>query len=105
MLNKNFKNSKNWLKKAKKIIPSAAQTYSKSYRYFCEGAAPAFLDYGKGSHVWDIDGNEYIDFVCALGPITIGYNNKEVNRAVALQLKKGISFSQSTILEVQLAEK
>ncbi|MBU0667299.1 MAG: aminotransferase class III-fold pyridoxal phosphate-dependent enzyme [Nanoarchaeota archaeon] len=104
-MNTQFKKSAEWLNKAKELMPSAAQTYSKSYRYFCEGAAPVFLDHGEGSHVWDIDGNEYIDFICALGPITIGYNNKEVNKAVVNQLKKGISFSQSTVLEVQLAEK
>lgn len=104
MINK-FNNSIKWLKRAKNTIPSASQTYSKSYRYFCEGAAPVFLDFGKGSHVWDIDGNEYIDFICALGPLTLGYNDKEVNKAIKDQLKKGISFSQATILEIQLAEK
>lgn len=102
---KNFKESTRLLKKAKEIIPSAAQTYSKSYRYFCEGAAPAFLERGEGSHVWDVDGNEYIDFICALGPVTAGYNNKEINKAIIEQLNKGISFSQPTRLEVELAQK
>lgn len=94
-----------WLARAKKLIPSASQTYSKSYRYYCEGAAPAFIDRGKGSHVWDVDGNEYIDFVMALGPITLGYNNAAVNSAIAGQLEKGIVFSQPATLEVELAEK
>jgi len=93
------------LKKAKELTPCASQTYSKSYKYYCEGAAPVFLDHGKGSHVWDIDGNEFIDFVGALGAITVGYCNEEVDKAVSEQLKKGISFSQSTALEVELAEK
>jgi glutamate-1-semialdehyde 2,1-aminomutase/spore coat polysaccharide biosynthesis protein SpsF len=101
----NFSENAKWLREAKKIIPSAAQTYSKSYKYFSEGAGPAFLEKGKGSHVWDIDGNEYIDFVCGLGAITLGYNNKEVNEAINEQLKKGISFSQSNILEIKLAKK
>jgi len=105
MVINNFSENAKWLREAKKIIPSAAQTYSKSYKYFSEGAGPAFLEKGEGSHVWDIDGNEYIDFVCGLGAITLGYNNKEVNEAINEQLKKGISFSQSNILEIKLAKK
>ncbi|MFC1723153.1 aminotransferase class III-fold pyridoxal phosphate-dependent enzyme [Nanoarchaeota archaeon] len=101
----NFKKSKLLLEEAKKIIPTASQTYSKSYRYFCEGAAPAFLDRGLRGHVWDIDGNEYIDFVLGLGPITIGYHNDEVDTVVRNQLQKGIIFSQPTVLEVDLARK
>lgn len=99
-----YSKSSHWLKLAKSLIPSASQTYSKSYRYYCEGAAPVFLDHGKGSHVWDIDGNEYIDYVMALGPITLGYNNEAVNGAIIRQLKKGILFSQPVTLEVTLAE-
>lgn len=105
MLIDNFKKSTQLLKKAKKLIPSAAQTYSKSYKYFCEGAAPAFLDHGKGAYVWDVDGNKYIDFVLGLGAITVGYNDQQINRAISKQLKKGISFSQSTELEIKLAQK
>ncbi|KYK25257.1 hypothetical protein AYK26_02135 [Euryarchaeota archaeon SM23-78] len=104
-LNTNFRKSKLLLKRAKSIIPSAAQTYSKSYKYFCEGAAPAFLDYGKGGHVWDVDGNEYIDFVCALGPVTVGYNDERVNKAIISELRKGLSFTLPTELEIKLAEK
>lgn len=100
-----FSKSSKYLEEAKRIIPSASQTYSKSYRYFCEGISPAFLSHGKGGHVWDVDGNEYVDFVLGLGAITLGYYNKEVNKAVIDQLKKGISFSQPTKLEITLAEK
>lgn len=100
-----FDNSLKLLNRAKSIIPSASQTYSKSYRYYCEGVAPAFLDYGEGSHVWDVDGNEFIDFVLALGPVILGYNHPGVNDAIGRQLSKGISFSQPHPLEVELAEK
>lgn len=102
--NKFFKTNQA-LKKAKKLIPSAAQTYSKSYKYFCEGMAPAFLAYGKGGYVWDVDGNCYLDFVLGLGAITLGYRNSAVDKAIEQQLKKGISFSQSTLLEIKLAQK
>ena len=100
-----FTNSKIYLQKAVTLIPSASQTYSKSYRYYCEGAAPAFLDRGEGARVCDVDGNEFIDFVLALGPVTLGYNNPGVNTAIKNQLEKGISFSQPHHLEIELAEK
>ena len=100
-----FSASKALLARAKHSIPVAASTYSKSYRYFCEGAAPAFLRKGNGSHVWDVDGNEYIDYVLALGPIIVGYNQPEINKAIVDQMQSGISFSLTTELEVELAEK
>ena len=98
-------NSLSWLKRAKNVIPSASQTYSKSFRYFCEGQAPAFLDRGEGAHIWDVDGNEFIDFVLGLGPVSVGYNHPKINQVIKDQLKKGISFSQPHPLEVELAEK
>lgn len=102
---KSYKNSAKLLKRALAVTPLAAQTYSKCYRYFCEGVAPAFIERGDGCYVWDVDGNKYVDFICALGPVTVGYNNKQVNDAIIDQLQKGISFSLSTALEVELAEK
>ncbi|MDA3788952.1 MAG: aminotransferase class III-fold pyridoxal phosphate-dependent enzyme [Desulfobacula sp.] len=100
-----FNKSLSLLKEAKELIPSAAQTYSKSYQCFCEGAAPAFLEKGEGCRVVDIDGNVYLDFLLGLGPVTIGYNNKRVNKAITDQLAKGISFTQPHPIEVKLARK
>ena len=103
-MNNRYAKSQELLERARRVTPIGSQTYSKSIRYFCEGAAPAFLDRGQGSHVWDIDGNEFVDFMCALGPVTVGYNDARVNAAVMAQLQKGISFSLATVLEVELAE-
>lgn len=100
-----FEKSENLLERAKKVTPLGAQTYSKSYRYFCQGKSPYFIERGEGSKVWDVDGNEYIDFICALGPITIGYNDERVNNAIKNQLEKGIVFSQPSPNSVELAEK
>lgn len=105
MKEKNYSISAAWLARAKQIIPSASQTYSKSYRYYCEGQAPAFIDRAEGAYVWDLDGNRYTDFIMALGPITLGYNDPLVNEAVRKQLDKGIIFSMPTTLEVELAER
>ena len=101
----NYEKSNELLKRAVKVTPLGAQTYSKSYRYYCQGDSPAFIDRGEGCYLYDVDGNKFIDFVCALGPITIGYNIEEVNNAVKEQLEKGISFSLQAEVEVELAEK
>ncbi len=105
MNQKQFSSSKALLKRAARVTPVGAQTYSKSHRYFSGDKTPYFLDHGRAGHVWDVDGNEFIDFILALGPVTVGYNNPEINEAIIRQLDKGISFSQSTALEVELAEK
>ena len=104
-MEKNYQTSNELLERAKRVTPVAAQTYSKSYRYFCEGNSPLFLEEGEGCYVWDVDGNKFVDFICALGAITVGYNDKRVNKAIMRQLEKGISFSQPTEIEVELAEK
>lgn len=93
------------LSKAKDIMPVGASTYSKSYRYFSEGATPAFLKRGMGSHVWDVDGNEYIDYVLALGPVIVGYSDERINKAIIEQMDKGISFSLTSEVELELAQK
>lgn len=100
-----YEKSNKLLERAVKVTPLGAQTYSKSYRYYCQGDSPAFIDRGEGCYLYDVDGNKFIDFVCALGPITIGYNVKEINDAVKVQLDKGISFSLQAEVEVELAEK
>lgn len=101
----NYEKSNELLKRAIEVTPLGAQTYSKSYRYYCQGDSPAFIEKGEGCYLYDVDGNKFIDFVCALGPITIGYNIEEVNNAVKEQLEKGISFSLQAEVEVELAEK
>ncbi len=105
MTDRHFDKSKALLEQARAVTPVGAQTYSKSWRYYSGQAAPYFLDRGDRGHVWDVDGNEFVDFVLSLGGVTVGYNQPEVNAAVEDQLKKGISFTQATELEVRLAEK
>ena len=102
---KSFKNTEALLSREIKVSPLAAQTFSKSYRYFCRGIAPSYMDHGNGCYIYDVDGNEFIDFMCALGPITIGYNDPDVNEAVINQVNKFASGSLQSPLEVELAEK
>lgn len=101
----NLKQSHQLLEDALKVIPGATQTFSKGFNQFVQGVSPVFLERGKGSHVWDVDGNEYIDYIMALLPNILGYAYKAVNDAVKAQLEKGVSFSLPHPLEVELAEK
>lgn len=105
MANNKFERSDALLKEAIKVTPIGSQTYSKSFRYFCEGISPSFIEKGEGAYLWDVDGNKFLDFVCALGPITIGYNDKGINEAIIKQLDKGIIFSQPAEVSVRLAQK
>ncbi len=68
------------------------------------GAAPLFLTNGKGSHVWDVDGNEYIDFVNSLAAINIGYAYPEIDNAVRQQMESGVILSLPHVLECEVAE-
>jgi glutamate-1-semialdehyde aminotransferase/spore coat polysaccharide biosynthesis protein SpsF (cytidylyltransferase family) len=97
--------SQEWLERAKQVIPGCAQTFSKGYTQYVQGVAPVFLQRGKGCRVWDVDGNEYIDYVQGLLPNILGYAHDEVNAAAAAQLAEGHSFSLPHPVEVQLAER
>ncbi len=87
------------------VIPGGSQTFSKAPQMFVQGVAPAFLERGAGSHVWDVDDNEYIDYILGLGPILLGYCFSDIEHAIQAQLKKGMIFSLPHPLEVKLAEK
>jgi len=96
--------SQGWKARAARVIPSCTQTFSKGPTQFVQGAAPVFLARGQGSHVWDVDGNEYIDYAMALGPILLGYDYPAVTEAVMRQLRGGTVFSLPHPLEVEVAE-
>ena len=100
-----YRKSNEMLDRAERVIPSGSQTFSKSKTQFPAPYSPLYLDKGKGGRVWDVDGNEYIDLICGLLPITLGYCDSDINAAIKRQLEKGISFSLATELEVELAER
>ena len=89
---------------AAELIPSSTQTFSKGPTQFVRGVSPTFLERGAGSHVWDVDGNEYIDYAMALGPIILGHAFPEVDDAVDEQVRRGIAFSLPHPLEVEVAK-
>ena len=101
----NIAASKAWLERARAVIPGCAQTFSKGYTQHVRGVAPMLLDHGQGCRVWDVDGNQYIDYIQGLLPNILGYAHDGVNVAVAKQLAQGHSFSLAHPLEVELAER
>jgi glutamate-1-semialdehyde 2,1-aminomutase len=100
-----YQKSEQFLSRALQTIPLGSQTFSKSKTQFPYGVSPYFIERGKGSHVWDIDGNEYIDFINGLASVSLGYNDQDVNNAVKKQLEKGVIFSLPNRLETEVAEK
>lgn len=97
--------SEKHLERTLKSIPLGSQTFSKSITQYPLGVSPLYVEKGDGSKVFDIDGNEYIDFVNGLASITLGYCDKDIDKAVIEQLKNGVTFSLPHKLEAMVAEK
>ncbi len=100
----NIVKSQALLARAEELIPACTQTLAKGPGQYVRGVAPAFLARGKGSHVWDVDGNEFIDYQMAIGPLSLGYAYPAVDDAIRTQLESGITFSLPHPLEVEVAE-
>jgi len=92
------------LSRALESIPLGSQTFSKSKVQFPYGVSPFFIERGKGSHVWDVDGNEYVDFMNGLLSVSIGYADPEVTHAVQSQIENGVTFSLPHRLEIEVSE-
>jgi glutamate-1-semialdehyde 2,1-aminomutase len=90
--------------RAKSLIPCCTQTLAKGPTQYVNGVAPKYLVRGRGSHVWDADGNEYIDYNMGIGPLLLGYAYPAVDKAIRDQLADGITFSLMHPLEVEVAE-
>jgi glutamate-1-semialdehyde aminotransferase len=87
------------------IIPGAIAGIRRPYN-FVPGEYPIYFDSAKGGRVTDVDGNEYIDFLCAYGPIIIGHREEEIDNAVIDQMRnKGFCFSLTQPIQNKLAEK
>ena len=101
----NIDKSNKMLTRAYKVIPSGSQTFSKGPTQWVRGVSPSFLSRGDGAWVWDIDGNRYLDYMMALGSVTLGYGDPDINKAVVNQMTQGANFSMMHPLEVEVAEK
>ncbi len=101
----NISKSRALFEEAKTLVPGGVLGARKPAD-FIEGEYPIFLEYGKGCRLTDVDGNEFIDFLCGYGPIILGYREDEVDDAVIRQIKdKGFCFSLTQPYQNQLAKK
>ncbi|NLZ64210.1 MAG: aminotransferase class III-fold pyridoxal phosphate-dependent enzyme [Lentisphaerae bacterium] len=85
-----------------RYIPGGSSTCSKRAQYLPE--EPPVIVRGEGCRVWDADGREFIDFRCALGPVSLGYCHPVINQAIREQLEKGIVFGYPHPLEGEVAQ-
>lgn len=104
-LSRRYQKSQAWLERAQQTIPLGSQTFSKSRTHYPRGVSPHYVTRGKAAHVWDIDGNEFVDFVNGLCAVTLGYDDSDVTAAVKTQLESGVIFSLPHPIEAQVAEK
>lgn len=88
--------------RAKTYFPGGVNSPVRAFRSV--GGTPIFIEKGKGSHIWDADGNEYIDYCGSWGPLILGHANDKVLNAVEKTMRNGTSFGAPTRLENELAE-
>jgi len=101
----NLKNSMELFAEAQTLVPGGVAGIRRPYN-FVPGEYPIFFEKGKGGRIIDVDGNEYIDYLCAYGPVVIGYREEEIDNAVIEQIKeKGICFSLTQKLQNELVNK
>jgi glutamate-1-semialdehyde 2,1-aminomutase len=98
-----FSKSDALMERAKKVVPGGIYGHQTPV-LLTAGSYPSFFARGRGSHVWDVDGNEYIDYMCSYGPIVVGHCNPRVEEAVQKQAAEGNCFNAPTALWVELAE-
>ncbi len=88
--------------RAQNYIPGGVNSPVRAFRSV--GGTPRFIARGEGANFYDVDGNEYVDYICSWGPLILGHRPKEVMEALAGVLEIGTSFGAPTGREVELAE-
>ena len=97
----NWGKSKRLFKEALNVIPGGVNSPVRAFK--AVGGDPLFIARAKGSKIYDVDGNEYVDYVLSWGPMIAGHSHPSVLRALESAIKKGTSFGAPTPLEVELA--
>ena len=87
--------------RAKGLIPGGVNSPVRAFGSV--GRDPVFYDHAHGSRVWDVDGNEYLDFICSWGPMIFGHGDEDVMAAVRAQLDRGVSYGAPCEAELKLA--
>ncbi|MEQ9186251.1 MAG: glutamate-1-semialdehyde 2,1-aminomutase [Cryomorphaceae bacterium] len=86
---------------ASRYLPGGVNSPVRAFRSV--NGSPIFMEKGKGSHIWDADGNEYIDFCCSWGPLILGHANPDVLKKVSSVMANGTSFGAPSRYESELA--
>ena len=87
---------------AQKFIPGGVNSPVRAFKSV--GGTPVFISHGKGSKMYDVDGNEYIDYIGSWGPHLFGHNPEFIYSALLDAIKKGTSFGTPTELEIEMAK-
>ncbi|HMU43430.1 MAG TPA: glutamate-1-semialdehyde 2,1-aminomutase [Ignavibacteriaceae bacterium] len=98
----NTTKSKQLFEKAKKYIPGGVNSPVRAFKSV--GGDPLFIERGEGSKFYDVDGNEYIDYIGSWGPHLFGHNPSFIKKALADAFEKGTSFGAPTEMEVKMAQ-
>lgn len=98
-----FENSDKMIKRAQELIPGGGHTYSKGPDQ-SPLLGPKLIARGKGSHVWDVDGNEYIDWAMGLTAVSLGHAFEPILKEVRAELENGVNFQCPAPVETELAE-
>jgi glutamate-1-semialdehyde 2,1-aminomutase len=96
------KHSANLFKRSQRLIPGGVNSPVRACK--AVGLSPLFIQRAQGCRLWDVDGNEYIDYVGSWGPMILGHRHPAVVAAVAEAMERGLSFGAPTDLELELAE-
>lgn len=86
------------------LIPGGAHTYAKGDDQYPENLAPV-ISHGRGAHVWDVDGNRYIEYGSGLRSVSLGHAHPRVTEAVRRELDRGSNFVRPSVLEIDAAER
>lgn len=100
-MHKGFTRSQAAFAEAKQIIPGGVNSPVRAFR--AVGGDPVFIERGQGSKMYDIDGNEYIDYCLSWGPLILGHADADVLAALQETMVKGTSFGAPTLLETEMA--
>ena len=98
----NWKNSQRLFKKAQELIPGGVNSPVRAFK--AVGGNPVFIQKAKGSKIYDVDGNTFIDYVLSWGPLILGHAHPKIVNALKKATEKGTSYGAPTSLEIELAE-
>jgi len=101
-MSENFSKSKQLFQQAKKIMPGGVSSPVRAFR--AVGGQPLFIERGEGPHLFDVDGNKYIDYVLSWGPLILGHAHPDVVAALDEAISRGTSYGAPNSLEIELVK-